>query len=152
MTQYPILAIDYGSKKVGLAISDVNGIIASPLKVIRLSTKYNFDSLVADLKTIITEYHVKSILLGDPIDYDKPEGGRAAKKVKLFMGYIAKRLDVPIQLYDESFSTITAQNMLLSTGQHTKETRKKIDMVASAVFLQEFLNSKQKDTNEISSN
>lgn len=143
METYPILAIDYGSKRIGLAISDSKGIVATPLKVIKLSTKTTYDNVVGELKTIIDEYHVKTILLGMPISMDEDKASPTAKKVERFKEYIEKRIAVPIQLYDENFSTISAQNMLLSTGQHTKKTKKKIDMVASAVFLQEFLNSQK---------
>lgn len=158
MNQYPVLAIDYGSKRIGLAISDPKGIIASPLKVIRLTEHYNFTNLITELHQIIEEYKVKRIIVGNPESLEtgtiseqekqqkeKNENQSKAKpKIAKFVKFISKTITIPIQLYDENFSTITAQNMLLSTGQHAKKTKKKIDMVASAVFLQEFLSSEQK--------
>ncbi len=142
----PILAIDYGQKRIGLAISDSKGIIASPLEVLEKTKNRNIDILIEDILNIIKEYRVKTILLGCPQtfqdSYEKSE-----KKIKKFGNLLQEKTDLQIIYQDESYSTSEAQNMLLSLGQNTKSTRHKIDKIAATVFLQEFLNSKQ-STNE----
>ena len=142
MTKYPILAIDYGEKNFGLAISDSKGIIASPLETLSLSKRTYTENILEKILEIIAEYRVKTILLGYPQIFTKNQE-KTLKKIDTFKEKLASKTDLPILLYDESFSTTTAQNMLTSTGQNTKSSRPKIDKVAATVFLQEFLNSNQ---------
>ena len=134
MTDYPILAIDYGDKHFGLAYSDSKGLVATPLEVLNLTKKKT-------LNNIAEEYKIQTILLGKPQAF-KEEYQQTLKKISSFEKILKDHTNLPILSADESFSTTEAQNMLLSTGQNIKSTRKKIDKVSAAVFLQEFLNSK----------
>jgi putative Holliday junction resolvase len=144
MTQYPILAIDYGTKHFGLAVSDSKGLLATPLETISKSKNIHTNEIIDQILEIIKEYRIKTILLGYPQTFEKQQE-KTLRKIDNFKEKLANKTDLPIQLYDESFSTTTAQNMLTSTGQNTKSSRKKIDKIAATVFLQEFLNSKQKN-------
>ncbi len=143
-TQKPILAIDYGDKRIGIAISDAKGIIASPLEVLEITKNRNIDDLLQDIVSISTEYRVKTILLGNPQIFDKAHS-KTTKKIEAFKEKLEKLTDLPIIYQDESYSTTEAQNMLLSLGQNTKSSRHKIDKIAATVFLQEFLNSESRD-------
>ncbi|MCD4756557.1 Holliday junction resolvase RuvX [bacterium] len=144
MTQYPILAIDYGTKHIGLAISDFKGIIATPLEVLHITQKNGYEKIVEKISDICENNKVQTILLGKPqifhISHQK-----TIKKINQFEQILKDGIKLPILFHDESYSTITAQDMLLCTSQSTKKSRKKIDSVAAAVFLQEFLNSKSQD-------
>ena len=144
MTEYPILAIDYGEKHFGLAISDSKGIIASPLETLSKSKRTDTEDILDKIKGIIDEYRVKTILLGYPQIFTKNQQ-KTLEKINKFKEKVAAKIELPIILYDESFSTTTAQNMLTSTGQNTKSSRSKIDKIAATVFLQEFLNSNQEN-------
>lgn len=142
----PILAIDYGQKRIGLAISDSKGIIASPLDVLEKTKNRDINILIEDIVNILEEYRVKTILIGSPQIFQTTYI-QTEKKIKKFGDLLKQKTSLPIIYHDESYSTSEAQNMLLSLGQNTKSTRHKIDKIAATVFLQEFLNSKQ-STNE----
>ncbi len=140
MIEYPILAIDYGKKHFGLAISDTKGIIASPLEVLSITEHTGQAEIIEQILNICEEYRVKTILLGYPQAFIEKHI-TTQKHVSQFEYKLRKNTDIPIILYDESFSTTSAENMLISSGQNTKGFRKKIDKIAATVFLQEFLNS-----------
>ncbi len=144
MVEFPILAIDYGDKHFGLAYSDSKGIIATPLEVLHLTKRKTLDNIAEEISNIADEYRIKNILLGKPQIF-KEEQKRTLKKISSFENILKKYTTLPILTADESFSTIEAQNMLLSTGQNIKSTRGKIDKISATVFLQEFLNSNNQD-------
>ncbi|MGI6423259.1 MAG: Holliday junction resolvase RuvX [Candidatus Dojkabacteria bacterium] len=139
-TEKPILAIDYGDKRIGLAISDSKGILATPLDVLEITKRRGIDEILQDILNIANEYRVKTILLGKPQQFDIKES-KSIKKIETFKKSLSKLTNLPIIYYDESYSTIEAQNMLLSLGQHIKSSKGKIDKIAATLFLQEFLNS-----------
>ena len=136
----PILAIDYGRKRIGLAISDAKGIIASPLDVLHITEKKDEDTVIKEILDIAKEYRVKTILLGMPQEFEK-QYIKTTKRIDFFKEKITQLTDIPVITYDESYSTTEAKNMLLSLGQNSKSSKHKIDKVAATVFLQEFLNS-----------
>jgi putative Holliday junction resolvase len=142
MIQYPILAIDYGTKNVGLAISDFKGIIATPLKVLRVKSKSGYEKVIEEIVEICERNKVQTILLGKPQVFEVAHK-RTLKKIEKFEKLLKEGVNLPIINYDESYSTVTAQDMLLYTKQTAKSSKDKIDSVAAAVFLQEFLNSDQ---------
>jgi len=142
--EHPILAIDYGDKHFGLAISDSKGIIASPLEVLTITKKKNRDIIIEEILEIAKEYKVRSLLVGMPQPFTETQQ-KTSRKVEKFIETLSQRTNLPILTYDESFSTTHAQNMLTSSGQSTQSSRKKIDKVAATVFLQEFLNSIAKE-------
>ncbi len=141
-TEKPILAIDYGQKRIGLAISDSKGIIASPLEVLERTKRRGIDEIIEDILLISTEYRIKTILIGSPQIFQESYQ-KTDKKIKKFGEMLKQKTEIPIIYQDESYSTTEAQNMLLSLGQSTKSSRNKIDKIAATVFLQEFLNSEK---------
>lgn len=140
---YPILAIDYGKRHVGLAYSDSKGLIASPLKTVHLPAENDLLYLKKILSEAITEYRIKSILVGMPQQFE--ENTESQRKILNFIKLLETWSELPIVSWDESFSTKRAENMLVSTGQKLKKARKKIDSIACAIFLQEFLNYNHKN-------
>lgn len=142
-TEKPILAIDYGDKKFGLAISDSNGIIASPLKVLEITKRRGVDTVLHDILDTLVEYRIKTILIGKPQEFEK-QYKKTTQKIEKFSSKLSTLTNIPILFYDESYSTTQAQNMLLSLGQSSRSSKDKIDMISATVFLQEFLNSEQK--------
>jgi len=147
MINYPILAIDYGDKHFGLSYSDFNGKIASPLNVISISKNRDINNIIDEILEIATEYRIKTILVGMPQKF-KESHKKTEEKIEKFIKKIKEKTEIPIMTHDESFSTISAQNMLTSSGQSIKRTRGKIDSIAATVFLQEFLNSKQTNSEQ----
>lgn len=142
--EYPILAIDYGDKHFGLAISDSKGIIASPLEVISITKNKNRETIIEEILELANEYRAKSILVGMPEAFIQSQQ-KTVQKIQNFIKLLSQKTQLPIVTYDESFSTTRAQNVLTSSGQNTKGSRKKIDKIAATVFLQEFLNSETKN-------
>lgn len=142
-TKYPILAIDYGDKHFGLAISDTKGILAQPLDTVSISQHRDIEDVIKDILDIAEEERVKTILVGMPQEF-RDEHRKTTEKIEKFINLLKEKMEIPIITYDESFSTTRAQNMLISSGQSTKKSRGKINSIAATVFLQEFLNSNKR--------
>lgn len=148
MNKYPILAIDYGERNFGLAISDSKGIIASPLETVSITKRRDINDVIQDILNICEEYKVKTILVGQPQQFTQNQN-LSTKKIDSFISLLKKATNTKIITYDESFSTSTAQNMLTSSGQNVRSSRHKIDRIAATVFLQEFLNSKNTNNEKV---
>lgn len=133
------LAIDYGNKKVGIALSDATGIIARPLTTI-------FKEHIEKITDLITENNVNAIVIGLPLD---SQGSMSAqvKRVLNFIKLLKKDIPADIKIFkvNESDSTSAAKNILL---QNYSKKRRRIrgmdDAIAAAVFLQSFLNGPQR--------
>lgn len=140
---FPVLAIDYGDKNFGIAISDNKGIIASPLTVLRITKNRNIDNILTEIRAIVVHNNIQRIVVGKPQIF-QDSYKQSAKKIDKFCIKLKKIVNIPIIFQDESYSTTQAQNMLTSLGQSTKRSRDKIDMISATVFLQDFLNSENK--------
>jgi len=141
-----ILAIDFGERRVGVAISDPTETIASPLKTI--DTKK--ENPVEIIKNICKENNVKKIILGYPLLLSGEEG-RMAKLVKEFKKELTKEIGVEIVLVDERFTTKISEREIRKRGKFSSKRREKIDLYAAAYLLQEYLNTKTIIDNEIQS-
>jgi putative Holliday junction resolvase len=132
-----ILAIDYGTKRVGVAVSD-------PLRVIAqgLGTLQNDGSLFRELAGIIREGSVSLVVVGMPYGPDGGLGGKA-EEVTEFIRKLRDAVPVPIDTWDESYTTIDAQRAFVSGGMRQKKRREKsrVDEMAARLLLQEYLES-----------
>ena len=129
------LAIDYGSKRTGLAICDEGETISSPLQALKTG-KILIDEIVA----IITEQNVAAVVIGLPLNMDDTEGP-AAKSVRDFGAELKSCLDLPVHFHDERLSSFDAEQKL--AGQMTRKKKKaRLDAIAAAAILQSFLDSK----------
>ncbi len=135
-----ILAIDYGDKKVGLALSDPMKIIAKPYKTIMNNSK---ESLLNDINQVIELKDVNEIVVGLPKTL-KNTYSEQTYKVKDFIDYITKSLDINIVVVDERLSSIEAKKSLINQGIKTGYNKKDVDMTAAALFLQNYLNRIEK--------
>jgi putative Holliday junction resolvase len=140
---FPALGIDYGLKHVGLAFSDQNGVMAGPLPTFHMPKDNAKKALLLELKKIILEYKVKTIVIGKPQNFVEKKS-ESERRIDNFATWLGENISLPIIFYDESFSTKNAQNMLLSIGISQKKSRNKIDSMACTVFLQEFLDSQKR--------
>lgn len=130
-----VLAIDLGEKRIGLAISDPLRLVARPYAVIqRRSRREDFERI----GTIIEAESVVLIVMGLPIPLSGVEGQRAAW-VRDYTAELATHLTVPIIMLDESFSTKRAAASLREQGLDARRQRERIDAVAAAFILQDFL-------------
>jgi len=135
-----ILAIDYGDKKVGLALSDPMKIIAKPYKTIINNSK---ESLLSDIIQIIQLKDVNEIVVGLPKTL-KNTYSEQTYKVKDFIDYITSSLDINVVIVDERLSSIEAKRSLINQGIKTGHNKKDVDMTAAALFLQNYLDKIEK--------
>jgi len=137
---FPILAIDYGDKRIGLAISDVKGTISSPLDTVQFTRNRGINEICKDIIEIGNSYRIKSILLGKPQAFVQTHN-KIVKKIENFAIKLEKLSGMHIYFIDESYSSTEAKNVLLSFGQHGKKGRRNTDKMAAAIFLQSFLDN-----------
>ena len=132
------LAIDFGEKRVGLALSDPTKIIAKPFKSI---TYTDHDDLLNQISLIIEEKNVEKIILGFPKGL-KGENTAQPKKVMSFFNLIKNKSIIPIVLQDERFSSVSAKKSLILQNIKTGHNKGLIDETAAAIFLQLYLDRK----------
>ena len=132
------LAIDFGEKRVGLALSDPTKIIAKPFKSI---TYTDHDDLLNQISLIIQEKNVEKIILGFPKSL-KGENTAQTKKVMSFFNLIKNKSIIPIVLQDERFSSVSAKKSLILQNIKTGHNKGLIDETAAAIFLQLYLDRK----------
>ena len=127
-----ILAIDYGQRKIGLAISDPLCIIAKPYKTITNNSKKD---LLDNIKKIIKSKNINKIVIGLPITL-KNTYSKQTHKVQEFIDYISNSLDIEIIVVDERLSSLEAKKSLINQGIKTGHNKEDIDMTAAALFLE----------------
>jgi putative holliday junction resolvase len=132
------LSIDFGDVRIGLAVSDPLKIISSGYKTLKNS---GIDGVLSDIKEIIAKEEVELIVLGHPLGLD---GNKTRKtlQVEEFAEKL-KELGVPVVLYDESFSTVRAHEIIHSMGKKTGNNKERIDMLAAQVILEDYMRSVQ---------
>lgn len=132
-----ILALDYGTKRVGVAVSDEMYIIAQPLEYIPPEP---FAAFLARLKQIIGEKEIGQILVGLPRNMDGSYGP-AALKVQAFVAVLKDAVTIPIKLWDERLTSTQAQRFLIQGGVRRAQRKEKVDKTAAAILLQSYLDS-----------
>lgn len=130
-----ILALDVGDRRIGVALSDPLGILASPLTIIE---RRDEAVDIAAIGALVSEHKVGRVIAGMPLSL-AGESGMQAGKVKAFLDKLAPSLDVPLETRDERFSTLTARELMLEAGAKGKKRRKPDDAAAAAVILQSYL-------------
>lgn len=135
-----IIAVDFGEKRLGVAISDADGRVAHPLTVLdRTGGERDF----ARLADIIDEYGAAKVVVGFPRTMSGAPGPQA-KLVEGFISELKKYLDLPVESYDERLSSKEAKAALRAAGLPEKEHKGKVDKVAAALFLQSYLDRRSR--------
>ncbi len=134
-----VLALDVGEKRIGVAISDLSQSLARSLKVIQRGSRQEDFATVARL---VEEYEVEKVVVGYPRSLDGMAGAQAERVERYAVG-LAESLTVPVLLWDERFSTVSAERLMREAGVRSKKKRERIDAVAAAVILQDYLDSRQ---------
>ena len=127
-----LIGLDLGSKRIGVSICDERQSIATPFKTIN---KTNTNELIYQLQEIITEYNIKGIIIGNPINMDGSLG-RSAQSVNDVSTNIDKSIDVDVCLWDERLSTVGAFNLSSELDINVSKRVKTIDQNAAAFILQ----------------
>lgn len=136
---YRVLGADYGSVRIGLALSDPMRIIAKGYRTIS-----NNDHAVAEISNIVLEENVKLIVVGMPFDL-KGEIGSKGAEVEHFIDKLRRSVNIEITKYDERFTSVMAEKSLHEMGLTKKQRRNKgtIDEIASAILLQSYLDAQK---------
>ena len=127
-----LLGIDLGTKRIGIAISDYNQKIATPLQTIDKSKQ---GKLIDELESIITENDIKGIIIGNPINMDGTYG-KSSQSAKDIAINISNKIDIPVSLWDERLSTVGAFNLSSELDINVSKREKDIDKFAAAFILQ----------------
>ena len=135
-----VLALDVGEKRIGVALSDPTGLLASPLTTIS-STSESRD--IDAVLRLAVEHEVEEIIVGLPLSLSGRLGPQA-KQVARFVGSLSKRADVEVKTLDERYSTAEAERLLRQAGVEPSRERARVDAAAAAVVLQAYLDSKRR--------
>ncbi|WP_036607116.1 Holliday junction resolvase RuvX [Oribacterium sp. P6A1] len=133
-----ILGLDYGSKTVGVAITDPMGITVQPLKTIIRDRESALRKTLKEIQEIVEENDVEKIILGLPLNMNDTEGDRA-KLTREFAEKLKLRVSVPIEFEDERLTTMEAAEILDESGVKRSEQKRVIDQVAAQLILEQYL-------------
>lgn len=129
------LGIDYGTKRVGLALSDGLGLLAHPYATLDKTLRKR---LFADLLEIISREKVGAVVLGLPLDLDGRET-QTSRQVRNFAASLARRVDIPIHFQNEAFSSSAAEDQLRESGRRGGKIRSALDQQAAVIILTDYL-------------
>ena len=135
-----IMGLDYGSKTVGVAISDELLMTAQPLMTIERKSENKLRKTLAKIEELIDEYEVSFVVLGYPKNMDNTEGERV-EATKLFKEHIERRTGLEVHLQDERLSTIESERILEKAGIRRENRKEYVDKMAAAVILQTYLDA-----------
>lgn len=133
-----LLGLDIGERRTGVALSDPDGRVATPLVVLDAKGRHGADDAVARL---VEEYEVGEVVVGLPTSMDGNEGPQAAA-VRAVGGRLARRLPCPVSYWDERLSSAEASRVMRAAGADPRKGRGARDMVAAAIILQGFLDAR----------
>ena len=133
-----ILGLDFGSKTVGVAISDPLLITAQGLEIIRRKEENKLRQTLARIEEIITEYGVERIVLGLPKNMNDTEGVRV-ELTREFAEKLERRTGLPVEFYDERLTTVMADKTMMESGVRRENRKDFVDKIAATLILQDYL-------------
>ena len=134
------LGLDYGSKTVGVAVTDPLGLTAQGVEIIRRQKENHLRKTYQRIKELCEQYDVEKIVLGLPLNMDDTMGDRAEKTLE-FKKELERRFSVPVLLVDERLTTVEAIEIMDDAGIKVSEREKYVDMIAATIILQDYMNS-----------
>ena len=135
-----IMGLDFGSKTVGVAVSDELGLTATGIEIVRRDSPNKLRKTLARIEALINEYNVDKIVLGYPVMLDGSEGERV-EKTKEFATMLHRRTNLEIIFQDERLTTVEAYEIMDLAGTKREDRYKYVDQVAAQVILEDYLNS-----------
>ncbi len=136
-----IIGLDYGTKTVGVAVSDALGLTAQGVETITRKEENKLRQTLARIEAIIEEYEVTKIVVGLPKNMNNTLGERA-EACKDFADKLERRTGLPVVMWDERLSTVSAERVLMESGVRREDRKAVIDKVAAAIILQGYLDYK----------
>ena len=128
-----VIGVDLGDSRVGIALSNPDRTLASPLEVLKRA-----GNLHRDIAKIVDEWEATVVVVGLPLSLDGSMGPAAKKAVKE-VTRMGATLRVPIETYDERLTTVTAERLMTDAGLDSRNQRKVVDKIAAAIMLQAWL-------------
>ena len=134
------LALDLGDRRIGVAVSDETGTLASPVATLqRVGPKKDLLTVAA----LVREHDAQEVVVGLPLNMDGSEGPQA-KKARAFMAGLERRVSVPVIARDERLTSVAADELLRERGVLRSQRKPLIDQVAAVLILQEYLDGKRR--------
>jgi putative Holliday junction resolvase len=131
------MSIDYGDKRIGIAVTDPLGMFATPFSTIENKSDSH---VMSEIQAIVSSLQVQKIVLGLPLNKDAEDTPKTLQ-VRAFFQKLSLSVGIPICLWNELYSTCEANDILKSRGIGWKDSKKIIDQIAAAVILQSYIDS-----------
>ncbi|MDE5587677.1 MAG: Holliday junction resolvase RuvX [Acetatifactor sp.] len=133
-----IMGLDFGSKTVGVAVSDSLLVTAQGVEIIRRKDENKLRQTLARIEELIVEYEVEEIVLGLPKNMNATEGVRAELTLE-FKDKLERRTGLPVHMWDERLTTVAADKTMMEAGIRRENRKKYVDMIAATLILQGYL-------------
>lgn len=132
------LGLDFGSKTVGVAVSDGLGLTAQGVEIIRRTSENKLRQTLARIEALIAEYDVGVLVLGYPKNMNNTIGERAEKSLA-FKEMLERRTGLPVVMWDERLTTVEAHRTMIESGVRREDRKKYVDKIAAVYILQGYL-------------
>ena len=142
-----IMGLDYGSKTVGVAVSDALLLTAQGIETISRKQENKLRQTLARIHSLCEEYEVEEIVLGFPKNMNNTIGDRAEKSLE-FAEMLKKRTGLPVVMWDERLTTVEADRTLIESGVRRENRKKYVDKIAAIFILQGYLDSRAMNSKE----
>ena len=142
-----IMGLDFGSKTVGVAVSDELLLTAQGLEIIRRKEENKLRQTLARIEALIVEYGVEEIVLGLPKHMNNTEGVRV-ELTREFQEKLERRTGLPVMLWDERLTTVAADRVLTEAGIRGEKRKEHVDKLAACFILQGYLDKRARDVME----
>lgn len=133
-----IMGLDFGSKTVGVAVSDPLLVTAQSVETITRKSENKLRQTLARIEELVAEYQVEKIILGLPKNMNGTEGERV-EKTKEFQEMLFRRTGIPIELWDERLTTVAADRIMMESGIRREHRKEYVDAIAASFILQGYL-------------
>ncbi len=139
-----IMGLDFGSKTVGVAVSDSLFVTAQGVEIIRRKEENKLRQTLARIEELITEYEVGEIVLGLPKNMNATEGARVDLTME-FKEKLERRTGLPVHMWDERLTTVAADRAMMEAGVRRENRKDYVDMIAASLILQGYLDRRSMD-------
>ena len=142
-----IIGLDFGSKTVGVAVSDELLITAQGIEIVRRKSENKLRQTLARIEELIKQYNVEKIVLGFPKNMNNSEGERCEKTLE-FKEMLERRTGLTVELWDERLTTVAADNLMMEAGIRRENRKEYVDQIAASFILQGYLDYLQNEKNQ----
>ncbi|MFN2926920.1 Holliday junction resolvase RuvX [Lachnospiraceae bacterium YH-ros2228] len=137
-----ILGLDYGTKTVGVAVTDGLGLTAQGLEIIRREKPKKLRKTIARIRELIDEYDVKAIVLGKPLNMNGSSGFRVEDTLE-FKALLEEKTGLPVYLEDERLTTVDAYEIMEEVGVKKKDQKAYVDEIAAILILESYMHREE---------